>query len=62
MGALNWLHIRLRIYNSGGTLVATLFTTLGLHYEDRVEKIAEEARKGGYTVITTVKDALPMGV
>ena len=58
MGALNWRHIRLRIYSSDGTLVAELFTTLGLHYEDNIEKIAEEASKNGYTVITTVRDAM----
>lgn len=62
MGALNWKHIRLRIYNSEGTLVATLFTTLGLQYEDNIDKIAQEARNNGYTVIETVRDMLPMGL
>lgn len=61
MGALNWHHIRLRIYKKG-TLVAELFTTLGLHYERNIEKIAEEARKNGYTTRTTIRDMLPMGL
>jgi len=62
MGALNWRHIRLRIYDKEGTLVATLFTTLGLKYEDNIDKIAQEARNNGYTVIETVRDMLPMGL
>lgn len=62
MGALNWRHIRLRIYNNEGILVAELFTTLGLEYEDNIDKIAQEARKNGYTAITTVRDMLPMGL
>ena len=62
MGALNWHHIRLCIYDKEGTLVATLFTTLGLQYEDNVDKIAQEARRNGYTVITSVRDMLPMGL
>jgi hypothetical protein len=62
MGALNWHHIRLRIYDKEGTLVATLFTTLGLQYEDNIDKIAQEARRNGYTAITSVRDMLPMGL
>ena len=62
MAALNWHHIRLRIYDKKGTLVATLFTTLGLKYEDNIDKIAQEARNNGYTAIISVKDMLPMGL
>jgi len=62
MGALNWHHIRLRIYDKEGILVATLFTTLGLQYEDNIDKIAQEARRNGYTAITSVIDMLPMGL
>lgn len=62
MGALNWKHITLCIYDSEGTLVAKLFTTLGLQYEDNIDKIAQEARNNGYTAITSVRDMLPMGL
>lgn len=62
MGALNWRHIRLCIYDKEGTLVATLFTTLGLHYEDNIDKIAQEARRNGYKAIISVRDMLPMGL
>lgn len=62
MAALNWHHITLRIYNKEGTLVAELFTTLGLQYEDNIDKIAQEARNNGYTAIVLVRDMLPMGL
>lgn len=62
MGALNWRHITLCIYDSEGTLVAKLFTTHGLQYEDNIDKIAQEARNNGYTAITSVRNMLPMGL
>ena len=62
MGALNWKPLTLRIYDKEGTLVAKLFTTHGLQYEDNIDKIAQEARNNGYTAITSVKDMLPMGL
>ena len=52
MGALNWKHIRLRIYDKEGTLVAELDTSYGLLLENNVEAIADEARRAGYKVKT----------
>jgi hypothetical protein len=50
MGALNWKHIRLRIYDNNENLVAELNTSYGVLLESNVEAIADEARRAGYKV------------
>ena len=42
MGALNWRHINLKIYDSDKNLVAELNTQNGVLFENKVEAIADE--------------------
>lgn len=61
MGALNWRHINLKIYDSNENLVAELNTQNGVLFENNVEAIADEAKRAGYKTKTQVVDNLPWG-
>lgn len=61
MGALNWRHINLKIYDSKGNLVAELNTQNGVLYENNIEAIADEAKRAGYKTKIQVVDNLPWG-
>jgi hypothetical protein len=61
MGALNWRHINLKIYDSNENLVAELNTQNGVLYENNVEAIAKEAKLAGYKTKIQVIDNLPWG-
>lgn len=59
MGALNWRHINLKIYDSNKNLVAELNTQNGVLFENNVEAIADEAKRAGYKTEIRVVDNLP---
>ena len=61
MGALNWRHINLKIYDSNENLVAELNTQNGVLFENNVEAIADEAKRAGYKTKIRVVDDLPWG-
>lgn len=61
MGALNWRHINLKIYDSSENLVAELNTQNGVLFENNVEAIADEAKRAGYKTKIQVVDNLPWG-
>lgn len=62
MGALNWRHINLKIYDSNENLVAELNTQNGVLFENNVEAIADEAKRAGYKTKIRVVDDLPWGL
>ena len=59
MGALNWRHINLKIYDSNKNLVAELNTQNGVLFEKNVEDIADEAKHAGYKTKIKIVDNLP---
>ena len=62
MGALNWRHINLKIYDSNENLIAELNTQNGVLFENNVEAIADEAKRTGYKTKIRVVDNLPWGL
>lgn len=62
MGALNWRHINLKIYDSKENLIAELNTQHGVLFENKVEAIADEAERAGYKTKIRVIDNLPLGL
>ena len=62
MGALNWRHINLKIYDSDKNLVAELNTQNGVLFENKVEAIADEAKHAGYKTKNRVVENLHCGL
>lgn len=62
MGALNWRHINLKIYDGNENLVAELNTQNGVLFENNVEAIADKAERAGYKTKIQTVDNLPWGL
>lgn len=59
---MKWRHINLKIYDNKENLVAELNTQHGVLFENKIEAIADEAKRAGYKTKIRVVDNLPLGL